>query len=142
MQIGPESLLLFSSSHLWLHDGGSGHSQIINLTRMLFLVLVTVACEPTIQPTASAILRECAGLLFEGQRGQTAGTHQELYTSGSHLKLRPCVESMCIPGVSETVHFPLAVCIFSLTFSLYYSPLFTVRFFPHFACFQITLVPE
>lgn len=71
--------------------GGSGHSQIINLTRMLFLVLVTVACELTIQPKASAFLRECAGLLFKGQRGQTTGTHQEFHTSGSHLEHSPCV---------------------------------------------------
>lgn len=98
--------------------GGSGHSQIINLTRMLFLVLVTVACEPTVQPTASAILRECAGLLFEGQKGQAAGMHQELYTSGSHLEHSPCVESMCIPRVSKIVHSPRCLYLFPFFFSL------------------------
>lgn len=122
--------------------GGSGHSQIINLTRMLFLVLVTVACEPTIQPTASAILRECAGLLFEGQKGQAAGMHQELYTSGSHLEHSPCVEGMCIPRVSKNSALPLLAVSFPFLFFSSSPCYFLFIFFSHFACFQITLVPE
>lgn len=107
---------------------------------MLFLVLVTVACELTIQPAASAILREHAGLLFVGQRGQAAGTHQELYTPGSHLEHSPCAERMCIPALSKIVHSPLLSVSFSLFFHLFST--FCSVFFPHFACFQITLVPE
>lgn len=117
--------------------GVFGHSQIINLTRMLFLVLVTVACEPIIQPTASTLLRECAGLLFEGQRGQAAGMHQGLYTSGSHLEHSRCVASICIPRVSKIVHptHPTptpTVCIVLLSFSLFLSSPLSVQFFSTF----------